>query len=216
MLIVEFSVDSPILVEALGQCPGTRIVHEEQYQHGDDIRYLFWVEGDDLTAFDEALADDPTVTDPVVLTDIPTRRLYRVDFTERGKEVATFPSWSEWNIVLLHSTATHEGWNVRMGMPDREVIVEYRQLCEDQGLSFELKSLYAEEQITEDGGAANRYGVTPAQSEALLAALDMGYFGVPRQTTLAEIADELEVSSQAVSARLRRGQESLLRHTLAH
>ena len=47
--------------------------------------------------------------------------------------------------------------------------------------------------------------LTPAQREILELALDRGYFAIPRETNLMELAEELGISDQAVNERLRRG-----------
>jgi len=53
-------------------------------------------------------------------------------------------------------------------------------------------------QATEDG-------LTRKQLQALRLAHENGYFSVPRESSLAEIGEELDVSTQSVSERLRRG-----------
>lgn len=54
--------------------------------------------------------------------------------------------------------------------------------------------------------------LTSEQRDALARALEAGYFEVPRETTLIELADEIGISDSAVSQRLRRGLANLLRH----
>lgn len=46
-------------------------------------------------------------------------------------------------------------------------------------------------------------------------ALERGYFSVPRDAQIGDLADELGVSTNAVSQRLRRAMENLTRNTLA-
>jgi hypothetical protein len=53
-------------------------------------------------------------------------------------------------------------------------------------------------------------GLTAAQREAIRAAADRGYFKVPREVSLKELAEQLGVSEQAVSQRLRRGLGNLV------
>lgn len=53
----------------------------------------------------------------------------------------------------------------------------------------------------------------PEEREALRAALEAGYFDVPRTTTLVDIADELGRSDVEVSAQIRRGMDSVLRES---
>ena len=66
-----------------------------------------------------------------------------------------------------------------------------------------------------DGAAVeSRWNLTPAQSEALETAHEMGYFEVPRQAAAADVAAELGVSKSAFLERLRRGQDALLDRVL--
>jgi predicted DNA binding protein len=61
----------------------------------------------------------------------------------------------------------------------------------------------------DDAAVATRWDVTPKQSEALRAALELGYFAVPREATASEVADALGVSKSAFLERLRRAQASV-------
>jgi hypothetical protein len=59
------------------------------------------------------------------------------------------------------------------------------------------------------------YDLTPAQREALAMAVDRGYFSSPREVSLSELATELSISKQAVSQRIRRANEKVLRGNLS-
>ncbi len=50
---------------------------------------------------------------------------------------------------------------------------------------------------------------------SLIKAKEMGYYDVPRGISLSELADELGVSHQALSERLRRGHGRLIDRTLS-
>ena len=56
---------------------------------------------------------------------------------------------------------------------------------------------------------------TVVETATLLAALDGGYFAVPRTTTLQDLAREFDVSDTAISQRIRRGVARLLSAELA-
>lgn len=205
MLIVEYTVDSPILEESLSGQPDATIRNEAIYQNDGEITYLFWAESDDFAAFEAAVNNDPTVTAPEVLTEAEARRLYRVTFTDRGKEAATFPAWSELDLVVLNGERTHDGWSVRIRIPDREALKTYRDICLEQGLSFNLQSIYKD-----TGEPFPSHGLSEPQQEALTTAYQMGYFEIPRGASLAEVANQLELSQQAVSERIRRGAATLV------
>jgi predicted DNA binding protein len=65
-----------------------------------------------------------------------------------------------------------------------------------------------------DAPVADRWGLTPAQADALRAAHDMGYFRVPRDADAAAVADALGISKSAFLERLRRGLDRLLGEAL--
>jgi predicted DNA binding protein len=60
------------------------------------------------------------------------------------------------------------------------------------------------------------YNMTDTQEAALMQAFQAGYYDTPREATLEEIAEELEISRQAVANRLRRGYRNLIGTTLMH
>lgn len=206
MFVVEFRVDSPLLREALTRAPGTTVSHEEQYRVTDGINLLFWAEGGDSVAFEDGVTADPTVTDLLQLADTRARRMYRVTFTETGERVTTFTSWPEMDISLLDATGTQEEWEVRMRMPGREALEQYREACEDRDLRFRLDTIYEEEGATTPAEVQ----LTNSQRETLLTARELGYYQIPRQASLADVADHCRVSPQAASERLRRGTATLI------
>jgi predicted DNA binding protein len=65
-----------------------------------------------------------------------------------------------------------------------------------------------------EGKPSGRYGLTDQQYDALTAACEAGYFAVPRETDLDELSDDLGISHQALSERIRRGTEALVTETL--
>jgi predicted DNA binding protein len=54
-------------------------------------------------------------------------------------------------------------------------------------------------------GTGAWYGLTPRQRRTLELAVRRGYYDIPRRCTTIELADELGISDQAVTERLRRG-----------
>lgn len=215
-LIAEYTVETPLLQEALEGVPDM-VLHTEAIHTTSegDPKAILSAWGDDFRAFERHLDTDPTVEEYEPLSDIGDRRLYRITYTEKGKEYFTYQVLEEHNTVILDTTGTHEGLEVRARFQTRDALIAYREACRERDIPFSLHSLYPEEKILNDGGVKNPYGVTDAQREALIHALEMGYFAIPRQTTLEEIADELGISIQAVSQRLRRGQENIFRATIS-
>lgn len=206
MPIAEFQLESPILRETLHQLPDLVVTVEAQYEYDESIYFLFWVEEVDFDAVPEALATDSTVTRPKKLTETPTKHLYRTCFTKTGYAASTYDLMRDWDIVLLDAHGTHEGWTVRLLFPTQEALSAYYDECTERGLAPTILTKYEEVDAPTRANAE----LTPAQWEALTTAFEAGYFEIPRQTSLDDIADQLGISAQAASERIRRAEAALL------
>jgi hypothetical protein len=76
--------------------------------------------------------------------------------------------------------------------------------------SFQLRRL-TQDGETEPPGEE----LTDRQHEALRTAYELGYFDIPRRTSLEDVAAELDLSASSVSERLRRAQTQLIEETVA-
>ncbi len=211
-LIAEFELTNPILLDTRRAVPDVAVQVEDEQLSLDDLpKLVFWASGDadDLEQFERLLPSDPTIEAYERLADLGGRRLYRISLTEAGRVGMTYANAVELDITFLKIWGSGETLRYRAQIPSREALFAYRDVCRERNLSFRLVSLFQGE-----FSEADEFGVTARQREVLLHALEEGYFDVPRQTTLEELADDLDVSDQALSAILRRGQANLLRHTL--
>jgi len=215
--IAEYSLSNPILLETRRTVPDVGVsVEDEQFVSDDRSRLILWAKGreDDLERFFRALPDDPSIAGFEVLSRLAGLRLFRVTLSEEGERGLTYVSAIDYGITLLDITA--EGGtetdkvNYRAQMPHREAFLNYREECQERDLSFGLHRLYRSEDDATEG-----YGVTPRQAEVLRRALERGYYQVPREVSTKELAEEFDISSQALSALLRRGHAALLQNTVA-
>lgn len=209
MLIVEYRFTTPILQHALDCAPEMHCRYEQQHK-ATDIRMLFWARGGDHDAFAAGVAEDPTVTDLSTLAAMDDRRLYGVRFTEAADRLSAYYAKVENDGTFLSAEGDRTGWSARMRFPDRASLAAFREACVDSGFTFDLQAVYRQDEAE----SADR-GVTDPQRDALLAALDDGYFEIPRGASLADLADRLGVSGQAASERLRRGMATLVEETFA-
>jgi predicted DNA binding protein len=88
----------------------------------------------------------------------------------------------------------------------REELEGLRTTLDASGLSYELLSL------TESTDPENT--LTDRQREVLETAVREGYFEVPRECTLAELAETLDIDKSTASTILRRGEAELLKSVL--
>ncbi|WP_254537028.1 helix-turn-helix domain-containing protein [Halomarina litorea] len=182
-------------------------------QSGTDAEtgmFFFLVETDNegFDAFDAALADDHTVDEWLLVSESETARIYRICHTSEAKVLA--PKTAEVGGLMLEATSEPRGWSVRLQLPDRAALTDIWEYCKDEGITFELRQLYRQDDWT-IGGVT---GLTDAQKVALTTAYERGYFSEPRETSLEELAAELGISPTAVGGRIRRGTERLVESTL--
>lgn len=110
---------------------------------------------------------------------------------------------------ILEARLREGTWEITFRFASREQFDEFRDRLSTQNHSFQL--LHLSEMETPHDGVQD---ITPAQRDALVTAAEHGYFRIPREVTTPELAEELDMSHQAVSELLRRGTENLVFSTL--
>jgi hypothetical protein len=175
-----------------------------------DREMLFWASGGDFDAFDVALEDDRTVS-VIDHTDVGGQRLYQVTLMDLGGEVGSglYPVLLETVGFVQSLQATHEWWYCHFAFPDRDALSRFFDACRECGFDYEITRLYEWREADEGS-----YGLTDAQREAFVTAIEHGYFDVPRDCTLGDLADSLDISDTAVSMRLRRAIQTLAERTV--
>jgi hypothetical protein len=211
-MIVEFDIDSDVLSHAL-QRTAEMVVVVDRLNGSDAIplRNLFWASGGDFEAFEAALDDDPTITAFTCLVEEAEARLYRIQYAEDVPEVDAYRAAVELDGSVLHAENDGSGWVVRMRFPSRDAVSAFCERCWAAEFDLGIRAVYDQH----ERAPKSRYGLTTPQYETLITALEGGYFSIPRGAALEDVADELGVSSQAASERLRRGMKTLVTNTLA-
>lgn len=114
----------------------------------------------------------------------------------------------EQNVRVMEATGTADEWDFRLQFSNRENLYAFRQELRKQGIRMQLRRLYNPSFPKETDT------LTAEQYDAILAAYENGYWKIPRGVTLDELAKQIGVSDNAVSQRLRRGIEALVRETV--
>ncbi|MDZ7747046.1 MAG: helix-turn-helix domain-containing protein [Halobacteriales archaeon] len=167
----------------------------------EDLRLFIWV-ADGVEAFASGIKRDPTVTDPVVLSDHETGRLYSLRTTD-AVGMTVYPLWATREGETLSGQYEDGWWHSEVRFPTRKQLSGYRTALVEADIEVQIRGIYEETKHDKTSG------LTAQQRETLAAAYRNGYFAVPRETTTSELADELGISRQAVSERLRRGYAQL-------
>lgn len=206
--IAEYTLDSPILAEARAATSAVEYDVVDEFVTADETAILTaWANGPDeaLDRFDAALETDPSFASAEELARLPGRRLYQLALAPEGRYGFTYPIALDHGITFLEVSATGDAVRYRALVPDREALSAYRSACADRDLEFSLERLYRS-----DGSDPAESALTDRQRDVLRSAFEAGYFEVPRATSLESLADQFDVSVQALSATLRRAQSNLL------
>lgn len=167
-----------------------------------------WVTGEDREQFDSVLEREQELTEFEAIDEIDSQTLYRVEW---DPSVDTFVQMiARHDGVLMQASGDDEVWEFQLRFPDSHSLSEFHTACRKADIDVTVERLY--NPIEPRGGKI--YGLTEAQRMLVEYAYDEGYFSVPRKVTLAEPANQLEISDQAVNERLRRGLEALIASTL--
>lgn len=206
VIITEFGFQSPVLRESFDAVPGATVT-QEQFDAVDEsnVRLLVWVEGDDLGEFRGAMAEDPSVDGVDELTDVGERRLYQLQLSPEGTRASVYPKLSEVGGVVRSMEGGQDGWTCTAMFPDKDALGALRSFLREQDATFTLNTLFSEPGSFEE----SEIRLTDEQQSTVHRALEGGYYDIPRETQLTELSDELDISHQACSERLRRAHESL-------
>lgn len=211
MIIVEFRLEYPILRDAL-RCAPRMTVTWEQSDRTKDGRHqlLFWTEGGDFEAFEDGLEEDPTVASPSRTIHLGDQRLYQTKLKDEAQRTSIYPLLVDEASILRRVTATHDGWEFRAAFPDRAAFGRFRDFCREHDIRFNVHRFYEEREHPE----TPRFGLTGVQRETLITAVECGYLEIPRESSLADLSDEFDISETAASERFRRGVKSLIEYTV--
>lgn len=173
----------------------------------DTLMPYVWASGADREELRETLSADPSVDDIEVIAEPDDEVLYRMSWIDSIEALVHILTEEEGTI--LAADGRQDGWFMRILFPDREALSATYEFCEEHDLPLDVQRIY-----NIDQGKQGRFGLTDEQEETIAAAYDHGYYDVPRDISLSEFADELDISHQALSERLRRGHKTLVENTV--
>jgi predicted DNA binding protein len=206
--VVEFTspADEFPLGSVFETLPDAAVELERLVPHDEHIIPYFWVRGvsGDIK---EAFGDHPGLTSIALIDSVEDEYLMRAEWDREYVGVLT--ALSETGVVVLSGSGTSDGWQFEVRGESREDISAFRSYCTDHDINMTVTTVHALLPVQ-----GEEYGLTETQREALVLAHERGYFNSPRESTLAEVAEELGITQQSLSSRLRRGQRRLVGATL--
>jgi predicted DNA binding protein len=204
-VIVELSLSSDEF--ALGRAlsvPGVRVELERLVPTGGTVVPYLWVRTDDPEAFERGVRAHEVVADLAALDRVDRWSLYRVDWSNGPTDLLA--AVAESGGVVLEATSDDE-WTFRLRFPTQADVSRFYGRCREGDLPVHIERSYTLAEKTETG---LQFDLSGSQREALLLALERGYFDTPSGATLDDLAAELGISQQALSGRVRRGTRRVL------
>lgn len=171
---------------------------------GESLVPYLWVMESNTDATERALRADPDVESFEVIDTLGCDTLVRVGWNPEADGFAE--GLVESDAVLVEAVSDGASWSLELRFPGHDRLSEFHAWCLDHGIDLSVGEVYSNNESIDDEGP-----LTDVQRETLYVALDAGYFEVPRKVTLTELADDLGVSDNAVSQRLRRAISTLVR-----
>jgi predicted DNA binding protein len=113
-------------------------------------------------------------------------------------------------VVLESATLNSQKGSVRLRADSPKQLSTFQRYCGEHGFKIRLSRFPTLVQIHN----SHEFDLTEKQHEALTLAYAEGYFNKPRDATLEELAEILDVTPPAVLARIQNGQRNILENTI--
>jgi predicted DNA binding protein len=202
-VIVELRVDGDDFELGRVLDPPERVRVELQQSRGDGP-VPFWVAGRDVDR-EQVVDRHDGVEDVRTVEGFEDRTLYALEWDGDGDRLLAVAEDAGADLLECRSEA--DDWQVGLRFPDEQSLSGFVDWCSDNDLDSAIEHRY-------EPTSGPTYDLTERQHTTLERAVQSGYYDIPRTTTTQELADELGVSDQAVTERLRRAITSLAEGTV--
>ncbi|WP_336345572.1 helix-turn-helix domain-containing protein [Halalkalicoccus ordinarius] len=187
--------------------PEVTVELERLIPHETLIIPFFWVRGAEAEDIEASFEAHAGVTDIRLIDSVENEYLMRAKWDR--EYVGILSALEETHIAVLSGIGTNDGWHFEVRSETREEIGEFRTYCQEHDISIDITAVHALLPVQGEG-----YELTDTQREALVLAYERGYFDSPREASLEDVAEELGITQQSLSSRLRRGHRRLIAATL--
>jgi len=218
-LVAEFDIDCEALPLAgvATAVPDATLVLDMQFNHGNRPLFLVTVQGGSQTALEKAFTDAYDVGEWTFVGQAGDTRRYQIlpalgleeQLGEHLDDLEGLEALATADAIIERIAVVPGGWRQTGWFASRDAFSKFSSFWQ-QNAGFRLHRLTRDGEPEPPGD-----GLTDRQHEALRIAYERGYFDIPRQASLEDVAEELEITPSSVSERLRRAQTQLIEETVA-
>ena len=211
MVVLEFTVPAEAfaLESTLREFPDVVVEYERLVPTSHHPLPYLWTDVGASSGLAAAIGEEPRVESVAQVATFEESSLYRIEWALSESDLLHCVSTTGPETALLQAEGRGGEWTLKLRFPSRTALADFQAFYEERGIDLHVARLYG---LTEP--KLGQYDITPKQREALLRALEMGYFEIPRKATLEEVAESMDISRMAASERLRRGQTNLVSNSL--
>jgi len=168
---------------------------------------FLWARHADTDAVERAIQADSSIADVQRIGLDRNIGQFQVEWNEEFQQL--IDEIVDQHGIMQDAEAANGMWYLTLKFVDQKAVQEFQEHFHGRGYDFELQRIF-------DSNAPREraYNLTPEQREVLVVALKTGYFSIPREAQIGDLADELGISTNAVSQRLRRATRNLTENTL--
>jgi predicted DNA binding protein len=207
-VIVEFTLEKEELAlgRALAGAGDARVELEQIVPAGGTVIPFFWMDHPNVEGLETSVAESDYVENLVRLDTVGGRTLHKIEWSGEVEDLMQGIVDAEGTIL----EATGDGtWYFVLRFTDHDHVGTFYNFCTDHDIPIHIERTYT---LTEESIRGRVFDLTNEQREAIVLALRRGYFEAPRGVEMQTLADELGISQQAFSERLRRGLAKVLKN----
>ncbi|MFC7009471.1 helix-turn-helix domain-containing protein [Halalkalicoccus salilacus] len=206
MIITELTIPAEqfALSETLSTVPEAVVDVDQVVAHtSTGIMPYFWTAGPDYEEFERAAKNDPSVEELARIDEFEEGALYRAKWVQNVECVVY--TYTEPGATLLDVTGRDEHWELQLRFDNEDDLTQFRNYVSENKLGATVQRLYQPSHPP----SRSQPVLTEKQREVVIAGLRSGYYEIPRETRPSELAEEFEISQQALSKRFRRAHRAL-------
>lgn len=182
-----------------------RIVESAFGQADDRLRIKYqWADSEKLA---EAMANDDSIESFSELGREEGETLYQIELTT-GLIIPRYILHAV-GAGIEHAYGNCERWIIEVRYPDRESLSRSVEKFEEYGIEMEFETIKSDQVDDLQMGA-----LTEKQREILYLAVERGYYEIPQRVSLQDLADELDITHQSASERLRRAHQAFIKSNI--
>jgi len=211
--IVEATV--PAAQFALGRTftrePATEFRTVGLVAHGPThVMPFLWADHAETARLASVIARDDSVRAVDRLLGVGDACLFRIDWGPRPRSLLS--SLEGATPSILDASGYEGSWRLQLFFPDHDRAAAIHEMGDATDIDLSIDRI----NCLSESPMYGSLGVTERQYETVVAAYNAGYYDVPRAVSLTELAEDFDVTHQALSERLRRAHGTVITNELYH